>query len=554
MCGRDALSLRVVEELRRGGSEVVVIDGPAEVTEQSTGRADAIVCASESDALNLEIALLTRELDAKIRVVSRLANSVLREAVAKGNGPGAVLDVADLAAPSVVEALLNRTTHVINVAGVEFIVSGETSRKSGTLREIYGDLAPIGVVHGESSETPGDVVACPGRDFRVNEGDWVSMIGTREELAAHGMQVAREGRRLHRRSTPWTRLVSGVRAFRDDVNPMFFRALAVAGALLAGSTTLIRFCYNKPGMSWIDALYFSSETIATVGYGDFSFEHQATWLRIFGIALMFAGVTTTAVVIAFVADILLSQRIGRNAALRGVRELHRPAIVVGLGSFGIRVVATLKAAGRDVVVVERNESNRFLATAAELDVPVIFGDSTVRQTLEDARIRDASAVAVLTSDDMVNIETGIVLRGLIGDKLHATNDRHAVPVVLRVFDRVLGSAVGHRFGFEKVHSTVDLAVPWFIGAALGLHVIATFSVGERSFMVGAVYIEPSSELDGLQMVDISTQTRIIAVSRVGQPTTLHPRRDTRLLAGDTAYLIGPYRELLATLRSGQRTG
>jgi hypothetical protein len=32
---------------------------------------------------------------------------------------------------------------------------------------------------------------------------------------------------------------------------------------------------------------------------------------------------------------------------------------------------------------------------------------------------------------------------------------------------------------------------------------------------------------------------------------LHPRRDTELRAGDTAYLVGPYRELLSTLRKGQ---
>ena len=40
---------------------------------------------------------------------------------------------------------------------------------------------------------------------------------------------------------------------------------------------LLRFAYqHPPGMSWIDALYFTTETIATVGYGDFSFMHQPT--------------------------------------------------------------------------------------------------------------------------------------------------------------------------------------------------------------------------------------------------------------------------------------
>jgi hypothetical protein len=33
---------------------------------------------------------------------------------------------------------------------------------------------------------------------------------------------------------------------------------------------------------------------------------------------------------------------------------------------------------------------------------------------------------------------------------------------------------------------------------------------------------------------------------------MHPHRDTRLNAGDTAYLVGPYHELLETLRKGQR--
>ena len=63
--------------------------------------------------------------------------------------------------------------------------------------------------------------------------------------------------------------------------------------------------------------------------------------------------------------------------------------------------------------------------------------------------------------------------------------------------------------------------------------------------------ELSSELDGMKMADLSTQTRVIAIARAGTPVRLHPRRDTKLIAGDTAYLVGPYRELLDTLRKGQ---
>jgi NhaP-type Na+/H+ and K+/H+ antiporter len=52
------------------------------------------------------------------------------------------------------------------------------------------------------------------------------------------------------------------------------------------------------------------------------------------------------------------------------------------------------------------------------------------------------------------------------------------------------------------------------------------------------------------MLDMSTKTRVVAVTREDAAVHLHPTRDTRLRAGDTVYLVGPYRELLATLRKG----
>ena len=550
--GTDALAVRIADELRGAGTPVTVIDRADQLASSGVATATAVVSAGPDDAENLEIALMARQLSPTVRVVARLANGVLREAMAVGNGPGAILDVADLAAPSVVEACLATTTHTITAGGVQFVVSGADAPRSGRLRDIYGDLAPVAVLPGERSQLSGTVVACPGRDLTVDEGDWVAMIGTAEELATQGIAVeATATATVGAHRSPLSRLANAVRAFRHDVNPNFYRALGVSLSLMACSTFLLWFTYNRPGMSFVDALYFSAETIATVGYGDFSFIDQPTWLRLFGIALMFAGVTTTAVVMAFIADLLLSRRVAYSAGRRKVRELKDHIIVVGLGSFGIRVAADLKAAGHDVAVIERDDDNRYLSAAAELDIPVIFGDATLPSTLEVARIDEAVAVAVLTQDDMVNIETGIVLRERLGARWVKSTRHPAVPVVLRVFDRSLGAAVAHRFGFENVRSTVELAAPWFIGAALGLTVFGTFSVGQASFMVGGVRVERGSELDGVRMADLSTQTRVIAILTPGGTRELHPRRESRLSAGDTAYLVGPYRELLDTLRKGQ---
>jgi Trk K+ transport system NAD-binding subunit len=552
VCGDDALAMRIIDELNNAEISVVTLQSPDGLESAGIAMADAIICADDDDALNLEIALLARQANPMVRVVARLANTVLREAMADSNGLGAILDVADLAAPSVVEALLERTTHTISVADIDFVVSGTSAPRDGTLREIYGDLAPVAIVRCDSADNPGELIACPGRDVRVHKGDWTAMIGTADELIERGVEIAAPIPVTPRKRPLVSRIIDAVRTFRDDLNPMFYRSLAASATLLVSSTVVLRFAYDHPGMSWVDALYFSAETIATVGYGDFNFLNQATWLRLWGVVMMLAGVATTAIVVAFVADVLLSRRFSQSANRQKIRHLRRHVVVVGLGSFGIRVASVLKAAGHDVAVIERNEDNRYLPGAAELDVPVIFGDATLRQTLEAARIGDASAIAVLTQDDMVNIETGIVLREMLGPRTLPDTHRPGLPIVLRIYDQQLGHAVGHRFGFEFVRSTVDLATPWFIGAAMGLDVLGTFSVGQRSFMVGGVTVRPGSELDGMRMFELSTQTRVIAIKREDAPVRLHPRRETQLAAGDTAYLVGPYRELIETLRKGQR--
>ncbi|MBV8181804.1 MAG: NAD-binding protein [Mycobacterium sp.] len=556
--GDDALATTIIEELKNAGVTVARLANidlseagvARELTLADIGHALAVVCAGDDDATNLEIALLARRANPTARVVARLANDVLREAISDDNGPGAIFNVAELAAPSVVEACLEHTTHEFEAAGINFVVSGREASRDATLRELYGDLAPVAVIHGDDSPTPGEMEICPSRDQRVRAGDWTMMVGTADEVAAQNIRV----RRLTRTRSRQPRLrkaFDAVRALVTDFNPAFYPVVAGALVLLACSTVLLRFGYQAPPrMGWVDAIYFTVETVTTTGYGDFSFVHQPTWLRVFAALLMFSGVTTTALLVSFIADVLLSRRFVMGVARPRVRHLHNHIVVVGLSALGMRVVSDLTAAGYDVAVIERDEENSFLSVARQLDVPVIFGDATLGQTLRSARVDRARAVAVLTRDDMTNIETGIVLTEMLGTEVRPGLNWTDIPLVLRVYDRTLGFAVAQRFGFENVRSTVELAAPWFIGAAVGLQVLGSFSVRQRSFVVGGMRVARGSELDGLRMFELSTQTRVIAITRPNSLVKLHPRRDARLHADDTVYLVGPYRELLDTLRKG----
>jgi Trk K+ transport system NAD-binding subunit len=297
-------------------------------------------------------------------------------------------------------------------------------------------------------------------------------------------------------------------------------------------------------MTVLDAVYFTVETIATVGFGDFYFREQETWLRGFAVALMILGVLLATTFFALLTNTLVTIRIEEALGNRRLKQLAGHVVVIGLGSVGVRVVERLAATGTDVVVIERNENNRYAAQVRDSGVPIIFADATLPQTLHRVQLPSARAVAVLTSDDLVNLETGLAIRDQLGDR---AGD---VPVVLRLFDRALATTVERNFGLGQARSSAALAAPWFVGAALGLDVIATFYVGAQLMLVGRLTVAAGGGLDGLAMQDLSARTRVVAISRAAGGGTLEhpPRRDTRFAAGDRAYLIGPYEELLQVLR------
>ena len=455
--GDDALATTIVGELKNAGVTVVKLDD-TEVADTETDLAEggiadalAVVCGGDDDSINLEIALLARKANPEVRVVARLANDVLRETVAEDNGPGAILDVAELAAPSVVEACLAHAIHPFQAAGIEFVVSGSSASRDATLRELYGGLAPVAVIRGENSPAPGQLEVCPGRDLQVHAGDWTMMIGTADEVAAQGIKVPRSTRTRSRRPR-LRRILDAARALRNDINPAFYLVLTAVLALTIGSTVVLRLSHENPRMGWIDALYFTIETLTTTGYGDFSFVNQPTWLRLFAATMMFGGVTTIALLVAFIAEVLLSRRFVVSAARPRIRHLRNHIVVVGLSALGIRVVSDLVAAGHDVAVIEIDEENRFLSAARKLDVPVVFGDATLVQTLELARVDRARAVTVLTRDDMVNIETGIVLAAMLGRRLAPLHHWPDVPLVLRV--------LAARWHSASVSSTLALRLNW----------------------------------------------------------------------------------------------
>jgi Trk K+ transport system NAD-binding subunit len=572
VCGLNPVGLRTVEQLHLAGARVVVLDDEPDERQALVLRgwgiphiprgshhltdplyeagiigASAVVCAENTDLRTLETVLLIRDLRPEVRIVADLDNPAVARAVEEVLGSVGVLDVGALFAPSVVEVCLGRRARDILLGDTLFVTAEVVAARDGSLRELYGSLAPIGVV----TEAGDELIACPGRDQLVSAGDRVTLFGTHEELDeaghSHRQVLAREFSDIS------TRMRGAARRVLRTVLSIADRPLRVAGALgvvlLVISTLVLHFGYDwaehgSRHLPVLDAIYFTVETVATVGFGDFSFSNEPTWIEVFGICLIVAGTTLVTTLFALLTNALVSRRIAQSLGRERIPDMRGHVVIVGLGTVGMHVLEGLIAQGREAVVIERTESNSYMAQARSLEVPLVLGDATMSQTLESVNLTSAAAVAILTSDDLTNIETGLAVRDRLGERWTE------VPVVLRVFDRQLGHRLEQSFGFRHVWSTSAIAAPWFVGAVLGLEVLFTFYVGSHPFLLARLRVSAGGGLDGQAMRELPASVRVVAIRRAADSLALEypPRRDTRLAPDDDAYLVGPYAELLQVLR------
>jgi len=169
----------------------------------------------------------------------------------------------------------------------------------------------------------------------------VTLFGTPGELDAVGL-----GSRLaagrQRRSTR-ARLVGSARRFVGSLMSDSDRSLRIAFgpafALLVVATLVIHFAYqspNKRDLSFVSSIYFTVETIATVGFGDFSFASQPVWLEIFGVCLILAGTTLVTTIFALLTNMLVSRRIAQSLGQAQIPGMRGHVVMVGLGAVGCR--------------------------------------------------------------------------------------------------------------------------------------------------------------------------------------------------------------------------
>jgi Trk K+ transport system NAD-binding subunit len=534
LCGLNELGFRTLEELARLGVEVVVVvrseaeelaQGARELgatlvagnyRDQAVLRAAgattaaALVITEDDDVGNLHAALAAQELNPALPMRLRIFNQELGRRVRQLFEDCQVFDSASLAVPAFVSAaLLQDWQQRVEVAGRTLVVRRAAAGEPGVLLPL-ASVQPDGAT--ELFPVGGDQLLCLA---------WDEPTTRRARRPERRPPLEQPGRL----AAAWTVLLGA------DVR-LRVMTVIVLGLTLTGIA--IFWLFSEQDLDLIDAIYFTVTIMTTTGFGDIHLRNAPPPLQLYGVALMLSGTAALAILFALITDALISARLARVIGAAIPRGLHDHVIVCGLGNIGYRMVEQLHDLGVPLVAAERDEHNRYLPAVRRLGVPVLVGDIRLPETLQILQVQRARSVVVVTSSDIVNLETALNTQTL----------RPEVRVVLRLFDPDLAARVERAFGIHISRSPSALAAPAFAAAAAGEHVLATIAVGVQVLAVVRLRIARGCRAQGHTVAELegATRSRVLLLDDAATPSW-RPPGSTRLEADAELVAVMPGGEL-----------
>jgi len=175
----------------------------------------------------------------------------------------------------------------------------------------------------------------------------------------------------------------------------------------------VGFKFFSPSTPFIDCLYMSVITVASVGFGEVIDSTGRAGLKTYIMVLILFGVAihlyAVSIVTAFVVEGDLSHYFWKKRMNRNVESMSGHYVVCGAGDTGMRIIDELIRTKRDFVVIDADPK-----TIDELrsmnGVTVIQGDAYEEDILTSAGIERAAAAAVALPTDRDNLVTTLSIR------------------------------------------------------------------------------------------------------------------------------------------------
>jgi voltage-gated potassium channel len=317
-----------------------------------------------------------------------------------------------------------------------------------------------------------------------------------------------------------------------------FGLAALVGIIVAGTVG-----YIALGFPWLDALYQTVTTVATVGFREV--QPLSAGGQAFTIVLILVGVGTALFTFTQVLEVVVEghvqEMLGRRRMEREIIRMSGHVIVCGFGRVGRNLAQYVTGAGQDVVVIDHDPA-RAAAATAERSGHVVQGDATTDEVLKEAGIERARVLVTTLNTDAANLFVTLTARSLRPDLF----------IVARA--RVESSeAKLTQAGADRVVNPQGIGGARMAAFVLQPHVAEFLDVvmhdGSLEFRLEEVPVAPTSELGGHSLRDAHIRDRtgalILAVRDGDGLFTTNPSPETVIRPGHVLIAIGTAGQLKA---------
>jgi voltage-gated potassium channel len=319
------------------------------------------------------------------------------------------------------------------------------------------------------------------------------------------------------------------------------RRFAIGVALLLGVYIFggVGYKIMSPETSYVDCLYMSVITVASVGFAEVVDNAHRPELRAYTMVLILFGMAVhlyaVSVVTAFVVEGDLSHYFWRRRMARKIESMKEHYVICGAGETGMRIIEELIATHRDFVVID-SDKDAIADLQKWKDLAVVKGLADDEGVLEAAGIRRASAAAVALKTDR--------------DNLVATLSIRTMNPKIRIVVKELESGMANRFrraGADSIVNPAAIGGLRLVSEMVRPSVVSFLDLmlrdAEHAYRVEELSVLPGSQWANLALKDIPFQSEFnLLVAAVRRPDTMafsyNPTGSWIVESGQTLIVLG----------------
>ncbi len=190
--------------------------------------------------------------------------------------------------------------------------------------------------------------------------------------------------------------------------------------------------YRLSGYDWLEAAWLVVVTISTVGFAEHSDLPPA--LQVFTICVILLGVSsgvyTCGGFIQMALEGEINRLLGKRKMTKEISRLSDHVVICGFGRLGSDLAERLTHRSIPYVVVDLDLQRTILAS--DRSIPVIQGDATSEEVLEQANLKTARALVTTLPSDAQNVFITLTARNMRPDiQIIAKSDQESTCRKLR---------------------------------------------------------------------------------------------------------------------------